>query len=141
MREANRELDMAKVIGLGGVFFRCKDVETTRGWYKRALGLAIDEYGGTSFGHADSAALFPTGARTIWAPFKAESDYFKPSDADFMFNLMIDDFDGILERLKAEGVPLEGEPMVESYGKFAWVMDPDGRKIELWQPVEPDPAA
>jgi catechol 2,3-dioxygenase-like lactoylglutathione lyase family enzyme len=141
MREASRELDMAKVIGLGGVFFRCKDVEATRGWYKRALGLEIDEYGGTSFGHADSAALFPTGARTIWAPFKAESDYFKPSDADFMFNLMIDDFDGMLERLKAEGVPLEGEPMVESYGKFAWVMDPDGRKIELWQPVEPDPAA
>ena len=131
---------MAQVIGLGGVFFRCKDVEATRAWYKRALGIAIDEYGGSSFGHADSAALFPNGARTIWAPFKAESDYFKPSDSDFMINLMIDDFEGMLERLKAESVPLEGEPMIESYGKFAWVMDPDGRKIELWQPVEPNPA-
>jgi catechol 2,3-dioxygenase-like lactoylglutathione lyase family enzyme len=132
---------MAKVIGLGGVFFHCKDVEATRDWYKRVLGLEIDDYGGASFGHADSAALYPKGARTIWAPFKGDSDYFKPSDADFMINLMIDDFDGMLERLKAENVPMAGDPMIESYGKFAWVMDPDGRKIELWQPVEPGPAA
>ena len=131
---------MAKVIGLGGVFFRCRDVEATRAWYQRVLGMDIDDYGGTSFGHAESAALFPDGARTIWAPFKADSDYFKPSDADYMLNLMIDDFDGMLERLKAEGVALVGEPMVESYGKFAWVLDPDGRKIELWQPIEAPPA-
>jgi catechol 2,3-dioxygenase-like lactoylglutathione lyase family enzyme len=132
---------MAKVIGLGGIFFHCEDVEATRAWYKRVLDLEIDDYGGSSFLHADSAAQFPQGARTIWAPFKAGSDYFKPSDADFMINLMIDDFDGMLERLKAEGVPMEGEPMIESYGKFAWVMDPDGRKVELWQPVESGPAA
>ena len=116
---------MAKVIGLGGVFFLCKDVDATRAWYKRALGIQIDEFGGTSFSHADSAALFPKGARTVWAPFKAESDYFQPSGSDFMVNLMIDDFDGMLDHLKAEGVPLEGEPMIESYGKFAWVMDPE----------------
>ncbi|MBD3770332.1 MAG: VOC family protein [Rhodobacterales bacterium] len=128
---------MAKVIGLGGVFFRCRDVEATRAWYQRVLGMDIDDYGGTSFGHVESAALFPEGARTIWAPFKADSDYFKPSEADYMLNLMVDDFDGMLEQLKAEDVALEGEPMIESYGKFAWVMDPDGRKIELWQPVEP----
>ncbi|WP_321488700.1 VOC family protein [uncultured Hyphomonas sp.] len=132
---------MAKVIGVGGVFFHCADVEATRAWYKRVLGLEIDEYGGSSFVHADSVAQFPQGARTIWAPFKSGSDYFKPSNADFMINLMIDDFEGMLERLKAEGVTMEGEPMIESYGKFAWVMDPDGRKIELWQPVEPNPAA
>lgn len=131
---------MAKVIGLGGVFFRCRDVEATRAWYQRVLGMDIDDYGGTSFGHAESAALFPEGARTIWAPFKANSDYFKPSEADYMLNLMVDDFDGMLEQLKAEDVALEGEPMIESYGKFAWVMDPDGRKIELWQPVEPSSA-
>ncbi|MEZ5986522.1 MAG: VOC family protein [Hyphomonas sp.] len=131
---------MAKVIGLGGVFFRCRDVEATRAWYQRVLGMHIDDYGGTSFGHAESAARFPEGSRTIWAPFKADSDYFKPSEADYMLNLMVDDFDGMLEQLKAEGVALEGEPMIESYGKFAWVMDPDGRKIELWQPVEPSSA-
>lgn len=128
---------MAKVIGLGGIFFRCRDVDATRDWYKRALGIEIDVHGGASFCHADSAALYPTGARTIWAPFKAQSDYFSPSESDFMINLMIDNFDGMLERLNTEGVPLEGEPLIETYGKFAWVMDPDGRKIELWQPVEP----
>lgn len=131
---------MAKVIGLGGVFFRCKDVEATRAWYKRALGIQIDEYGGTSFGHANSAARFPKGARSIWAPFKGDSDYFQPSGSDFMINLMIDDFEGMLAHLKAEGVPLEGEPMLEPYGNFAWVIDPDGRKVELWQPVEATPA-
>lgn len=131
---------MAKVIGVGGVFFLCTDVDATRDWYRRALGIEMDDYGGTSFGHADSAAVFPEGARTIWAPFKAESDYFKPSASDFMINLMIDDFDDMLAHLAAEGVPLEGEPMIESYGKFAWVMDPDGRKVELWQPVESAPA-
>jgi catechol 2,3-dioxygenase-like lactoylglutathione lyase family enzyme len=128
---------MAKVIGLGGLFFLCKDVDATRAWYARVLGISIDDFGGTSFSHAGSAAVFPKGAMTIWAPFKGESDYFKPSSSDFMMNLMVDDLSGILARLAAEGVPLEGEPSSESYGHFAWIMDPDGRKIELWQPVEP----
>ncbi|KCZ51305.1 VOC family protein [Hyphomonas pacifica] len=127
---------MAKILGLGGIFFLCKDVEATRAWYKSVLGMEIDEYGGASFSHAESGMQFPTGARTIWAPFKAGSDYFKPSGSDFMINLMVDDLDGMVERIRAEGGQLEGEPMIESYGKFAWVMDPDGRKIELWQPVE-----
>ncbi len=131
---------MAKVIGLGGLFFLCKDVDATRAWYTRVLGISIDEYGGSSFSQAEAAEKFPQGARTIWAPFKAGSDYFKPSDSDFMMNLMVDDLDAMVERVKAEGVELEGEPMSESYGKFAWLMDPDGRKIELWQPVEAQPA-
>ena len=131
---------MAKVIGLGGLFFLCKDVDATRAWYTRVLGVEIDEYGGASFSQADAAAQFPKGARTIWAPFKAESDYFKPSDSDFMMNLMVDDLDAMIEQIKAEGVDLEGDPMTESYGKFAWVMDPDGRKVELWQPIESTPA-
>jgi predicted enzyme related to lactoylglutathione lyase len=131
---------MAKVIGLGGLFFLCKDVDATRAWYTRVLGVQIDDYGGASFSQADAAAQFPQGARTIWAPFKAESDYFKPSDSDFMMNLMVDDLDAMIEQIKAEGVGLEGEPMTESYGKFAWIMDPDGRKVELWQPIEAQPA-
>lgn len=132
---------MAKVIGLGGLFFLCKDVDATRAWYTRVLGISIDSFGGTSFSHAEAAAIFPQGAMTIWAPFKGESDYFKPSASDFMMNLMVDDLPGMLARLAQEGVPLEGEPASESYGHFAWVMDPDGRKIELWQPVEPPAAA
>ena len=131
---------MAKVIGLGGLFFLCKDVDATRAWYTRVLGIEIDDYGGSSFSQADAAKTFPQGARTVWAPFKADSDYFKPSDSDFMMNLMVDDLDGMIERIRSEGVSLEGEPMSESYGKFAWLMDPDGRKIELWQPIESEPA-
>jgi predicted enzyme related to lactoylglutathione lyase len=128
---------MAKVIGLGGLFFLCKDVDATRAWYGRVLGINIDDYGGSSFNHGAAAAIFPKGAQTIWAPFKAESDYFKPSDSDFMMNLMVDDLDGMIARIEAEGCAMEGEPIRESYGHFAWVMDPDGRKVELWQPVEP----
>ena len=128
---------MARVIGLGGLFFLCKDVDATRAWYSRVLGIAIDDFGGSSFSHASAAGVFPKGAQTIWAPFKGESDYFKPSASDFMMNLMVDNMPGMLARIKAEGVELEGEPMSESYGHFAWVMDPDGRKVELWQPVEP----
>ena len=131
---------MAKVVGLGGLFFLCRDVDATRAWYKRGLGVQIDEYGGASFSQADAAARFPQGARTIWAPFKAGSDYFKPSDSDFMMNLMVDDLDAMIEQIKAEGVEMEGEPMTESYGKFAWIMDPDGRKVELWEPIEAQPA-
>ncbi len=131
---------MAKVIGLGGIFFLCKDVDVTRDWYSRVLGMSIDDYGGSSFVQAEAAAMFPQGARTIWAPFKGDSDYFKPSDSDFMMNLMVDDLDGIVAMIEAAGEKLEGEPMAESYGKFAWILDPDGRKVELWQPIESNPA-
>ncbi len=131
---------MAKVIGVGGIFFLCKDVEATRAWYTRVLGIEINDYGGHGFVQKAAADIFPRGAMTVWSPFKGDSDYFKPSDSDWMMNLMVDDLDGILEKIAAEDVPLEGEPMTEPYGKFAWIMDPDGRKIELWQPVEASPA-
>ncbi|MEO0983049.1 MAG: VOC family protein [Pseudomonadota bacterium] len=128
---------MAKVLGLGGLFFFCDDVEATKDWYVRVLGLQMNDYGGFDFLHADAAAPFPTAARTIFAPFKAGGDYFKPSERDWMFNLMVDDLDGMIERIKSENVALEGDIQEESYGRFAWVMDPDGRKVELWQPIEP----
>ncbi len=131
---------MAKVLGLGGLFFRCRDVDATRAWYTRVLGIEIDGFGGHAFHQKAAAEVFPKGAMTIWAPFKGDSDYFRPSEADWMMNLMIDDMDGILAKLEAEGVPLVGEPMTESYGRFAWIMDPDNRKIELWQPIETGPA-
>jgi len=128
---------MAKVLGVGGVFFHCKDVEETRKWYTRVLGIEINDFGGHAFSHKSAADACGAGAMTIWSPFQADSDYFKPSSSDWMMNLIVDDLDAMLERVKSEGVPLEGEPMTESYGKFAWIMDPDDRKIELWEPIEP----
>ena len=128
---------MAKVLGVGGIFFLCEDVEATRAWYTRVLGIEINDFGGHAFLQKTAADVFSEGAMTIWSPFKGDSDYFKPSGKDWMMNLMVDDLDGMLERIAAEGVALEGEPATEPYGKFAWIMDPDGRKIELWEPASP----
>jgi len=128
---------MAKVIGVGGVFFQSADPEGLMAWYAETLGMTINDYGGADFLHADSGQAFPQGARTIFTGFKDTTEYFAPSTKPFMINLMIDDMDGMLARLKEKGVPLVGEPMDESYGRFAWVMDPNGTKIELWQPIEP----
>lgn len=129
---------MAKVIGVGGVFFQSEDPKALMAWYADVLGLTINDYGGADFLHSASGAMFPQGARTVFSGFKADTDYFKPSEKSFMINLMIDDMDSMLARLKEKGVPLEGAPQDESYGRFAWVMDPNGVKIELWQPIEPE---
>ena len=128
---------MGNVIGLGGVFFLCEDPEATAKWYKDVLGMAGNEYGGFDFLHKKSAEAFPQAARSIFAPFKADSDYFKPSSHTTMVNLMVDDLDAMEARIKAAGVELAQPTEAHEYGKFAWVMDPDGRKIELWQPIEP----
>lgn len=131
---------MANVLGLGGLFFLCKDADATRDWYGRVLGIDFSDYGFADFPHAGSVRTFPKAAKTVWSPFKADSDYFKPSNSPFMMNLMVDDLAGMLARLEAHGIPLEGDVQNEPYGKFAWFMDPDGRKVELWEPAEPEDA-
>lgn len=123
---------MAKVIGLGGLFFKSADTEATRAWYARVLGLEFDVWGGLVFS-PEVVAAHP-GAGTVFSPFSADTDYFAPSDKEFMFNLMVDDLDAMLARCAAEGVePVKVFPP-EPNGRFAHIMDPDGRKIELWQP-------
>jgi predicted enzyme related to lactoylglutathione lyase len=128
---------MGRVIGVGGVFFQSPDPAALMAWYDDVLGLKINDYGGADFLHGDSAKAFPQGARTIFSGFKDDTDYFKPSTKPFMINLMIDDMDSMLARLSEKSVALEGEPQDLDYGRFAWVMDPNGVKIELWQPIEP----
>lgn len=128
---------MAKVIGVGGIFFQSPDPDGLMAWYADTLGLTINDYGGADFLHAESGKAFPQGARTIFSGFKDTTEYFAPSDKPFMINLMIDDMDSMLARLKEKGVTLEGEPQDFDYGRFAWLMDPNGTKIELWQPIEP----
>lgn len=128
---------MSNVIGLGGVFFLCDDPAATAKWYEEVLGMSPNDYGGFDFLHAASAKAFPEGARSIFAPFKSGSDYFNPSSETVMFNLMVDDMDAVLKRIEAAGVELVQPPEDFDYGRFAWVIDPDGRKIELWQPKEP----
>jgi len=127
------------VTGLGGVFFKCPDPDATRRWYADIFGLSLDpSYGGASFlwrEHGDP----DVEARTEWAPFSADTDYFGPGDAEFMINYRVRDLDGFLRHLESKGVARIGDIQDEPYGRFAWVCDPDGRRIELWEP--PDTAA
>lgn len=133
---------MSHVIGVGGIFFLCEDKDATLAWYRDVLGMTPNEYAGFDFLHERSAKTFPQAARTIFAPFKADSDYFKPSGHSVMVNLMVDDLDAVLARIEAAGVEQTQPSEDYDYGRFAWVMDPDGRKIELWEPKEPgSPAA
>lgn len=121
---------MAKVLGIGGLFFKSADPAGLRAWYGRVLGLEIAEWG--AFFNLKDAAEKP-GSGVVFSPFKADTDYFAPSIKEFMFNLLVDDMDGMLARAKAEGV----EPIKvteESYGRFAHLMDPEGNKVELWEP-------
>lgn len=122
---------MAKVTGVGGIFYKVADPAATRAWYAEHLGLSVDEYGCT-FGFDPDPK-----AQTVWSPFKAATDYFAPSDKPFMINFRVDDLDALLAELAAKGIPCIGEPMDESYGKFGWILDPDGLKIELWEPKTP----
>jgi catechol 2,3-dioxygenase-like lactoylglutathione lyase family enzyme len=125
---------MAKVMGIGGVFLLCANMELTKDWYTAVLGLEPDDFGGFHFMHDESAEAFGQGARTIFAPFAADTDYFEPSRLPFMLNLMVDDLDGVLARVTAAGVRQVQTRQDYPYGRFAWIMDPDGRKLELWEP-------
>jgi predicted enzyme related to lactoylglutathione lyase len=117
---------MAKVLGLGGVFFKAKDPAALMEWYRRVLGLEVQDWG-VQFARADRGY-------GVWAPFKADTDYFAPSPHGFMINLMVDDLDGMLAMAKKEGVEPLGRMEDDANGRFAWVLDPEGIKVELWQP-------
>ncbi len=123
---------LAKVTGIGGVFFKCPSPEKTKAWYKKHLGFDVDSYGSTFWWQDQNGQK----ASTQWSPFKQESNYFAPSTKDFMFNYRVKDLDQLLKDLKAEGVTLIDKPESFSYGKFAWILDVDGNKIELWEPID-----
>jgi catechol 2,3-dioxygenase-like lactoylglutathione lyase family enzyme len=118
---------MARVLGIGGVFFKAVDPKALRDWYARVLGFEISDWGGAIFPHPDRG-------RTVWSPFQADTPYFDPSPHAFMLNLIVDDLDGVLARAKAEGVEPLGREEEPQQGRFAWILDPAGIKIELWEP-------
>jgi predicted enzyme related to lactoylglutathione lyase len=123
---------MAKVLGLGGLFFKTNDGEALREWYSRVLGLTFEDWGGVLF-LPDVAAAHP-GAGTVFNPFAASTDYFAPSTKEFMFNLMVDDLAAILARCREHGVTPVATFEDQPNGHFAHILDPEGRKIELWEP-------
>lgn len=121
---------MKRVTGLGGIFFKARDPAALNAWYREHLGLDVSEWGGTVFKWADDS---PTGT-TLWTPFKADTGYFAPSDAPFMVNFRVADLHGLLAALRAEGCEVLEKVDESEYGKFGWVMDPEGNKVELWEP-------
>ncbi len=122
-----------RVTGIGGVFFKCQDPEKQKQWYKERLGLPVDEWG-ASFRWIDKDTK--KEAITAWSPFKQDTDYFEPSKKDVMINYRVENLKELLEQLKKEGVTVIGEIQEFEYGKFGWIMDPEGNKIELWEPID-----
>ena len=123
---------MAKVLGVGGIFFKAEDSEKLGEWYQKWLGVPVE----TPYGANFKPDTMPAGALTVWAPFKADTDYFEPSKNSVMFNLVVDDLQEALAQVKEGGAEIVGEVMEESYGNFGWFMDPEGNKVELWEPKE-----
>lgn len=124
---------MAKVMGIGGIFFLAKgDPKALAAWYSEHLGLALEPWGGSVLRWpADTA---DDGGSTVWSVAAPDSKWFAPSEAKFMINYRVDDLDALLAQLAGKGVPTHKGPETHENGKFAWILDPDGNKVELWQP-------
>ena len=126
---------MKHVLGIGGVFFKADDPEKLAAWYQQHLGLDVEEYGGVTFREEAADESVPKRqAYTVWSPFAADTDYFAPSEKPFMINFRVADLDALLARLRAEGVTVDERTEKSGFGYFGWAMDPEGNKIELWEP-------
>ena len=123
---------MAQVLGIGGVFFRARDPKSLATWYATHLGVTIDpSFGGSIF----LPKNLPKGAYTVWNPEPHDTRHFEPSTSDYMINLIVDDLNEALEQVKAGGAEVHGEPEHLEFGHFGWFTDPEGNKVELWQPT------
>ncbi|TXG80851.1 MAG: VOC family protein [Rhodocyclaceae bacterium] len=124
---------MQRVTGIGGIFFKARDPKALSAWYAKHLGLCVADWGGAVFqwGGKDSPA-----GMTLWSPFAQDTGYMKPGSASFMVNFRVANLATLLTTLRAEGCQVLDKVEDSEYGKFGWVIDPEGNKIELWQPPE-----
>lgn len=122
---------MKRVTGIGGIFFKSPDPKSLGAWYRDHLGLDVTNWGGAIFqwGGPESEP-----GMTIWSPFPQDTDHMNPSTASFMINFRVADLDALLAALRAEGCNVLEKTAASAEGKFGWVLDPDGNKIELWEP-------
>ena len=128
---------MAKVTGVGGVFFKSRsDSAALAAWYQKHLGLPLEDFGGAVFRWPNDKA--GDQGVTVWHVAGKDSQWFNPSQSSFMINYRVDDLDTLLEQLRAAGVAVIQGPESHENGKFAWIMDPDDNKIELWEPMSRD---
>ena len=125
---------MKKVTGIGGIFFKCKDPNKMKDWYKTHLGLDTDQYG-TTFEWRQVADTTRKGF-TQWSPFSETTKYFEPSEKDFMINYRVENLEALVDQLKNEGVTITDEIETFEYGKFVHIIDVEGNKIELWEPFD-----
>ena len=121
-----------RVTGIGGIFFKTKDPKQTKAWYSKHLGLDTDQYGCSFWWKNDEGK----DCLTQWSPMKEDTNYFEPSKKEFMMNFRVENLEELLKLLKAEGVEVVGEIETYDYGKFGWILDSEGNKIELWEPVD-----
>jgi catechol 2,3-dioxygenase-like lactoylglutathione lyase family enzyme len=124
---------MKRVTGIGGVFFKSDDPDKMYQWYEKHLGIKRDPDGYVAFHWRGDPDTEEKGL-TAWSVFNRNSKYFDPSRAQFMINYRVDDLDALLEALRAEGVEIDPKREDYDYGRFAWITDPEGNKIELWEP-------
>ena len=123
---------MKRVTGIGGIFFKANDPRALSAWYRDHLGLDVTEWGGALIkwgGEGSEAGL------TVWSPFAADTDYMQPSASPFMVNFRVADLDALLAALRAEGCEVMDRTDTSEQGKFGWVLDPEGNKVELRQPA------
>lgn len=126
---------MKRVTGIGGLFFKCEDATKQKAWYEKHLGIQMHDWGGSIFWWRDADDPAKKGS-TSWSAFKNDTTYFEPSKKPFMFNYRVENLEELLKVLKEEGVEQIGEIEEYEYGKFGWIMDPEGNKIELWEPID-----
>lgn len=122
---------MAKVLGVGGVFFKSPDPKKLYEWYTKWLRMELGDWGLAYF-----PKDYPPNSQTVWSAFDAGTNYFDPSEKGFMFNLIVDNLEEALKQVKEGGAEIVGEIEKMEYGSFGWFMDPDGNKVELWEPAK-----
>jgi len=122
---------MAKVLGVGGIFFKSPDPKRLYEWYTKYLGMELGDWG-TAYVPKD----LPDNSQTVWSAFPADTQYFAPSGQSFMFNLIVDNLEDALRQVKEGGAEVVGDIEKMEYGSFGWFIDPDGNKVELWEPAK-----
>jgi predicted enzyme related to lactoylglutathione lyase len=124
---------MKRVTGIGGIFFKARDPVALRGWYQKHLGVDVQDWGGAAFRWADAEGK-PIPGTTIWTVSGTDGDYFAPGTSSFMVNYRVADLHALLGALRQEGCNVLDRTDDSEYGKFGWVIDPEGNKVELWEP-------
>lgn len=127
---------MARVTGIGGIFLRARDPKALAAWYAQHLGVPLNEYGFANLLWSDEVP--PSTGSTVWTLFPADTPYFGPGNQQCMVNYRVDDLDALLTQLAAANIPIDPKRDDSDFGRFAWITDPEGNRVELWQPLASD---